>query len=266
MSERRIDIKDGRKPGWYWADNEIIDVYGAQMKPGGLAIYHAMCRHANEQGECFPSHGLLARETGMSVTTAKKYIKLLRKLELIEKEVRRYAKTGPRSNMYTLLEIPHLRQNLPKAQAESAYALGRNPAQNKTQSKENHEENSTKARDVEASLPRESTDKGRGHVDSPLSVKEKALRDFGVLGPIVTEIAKSRDMFWIRQAIMKVREPGGVVHFHQVGWVPKFIGLSDALQRATDPDPDRVRPFFDVYKRFPDPHELLEFEAGLREP
>jgi len=41
---------------------------------------------------------------------------------------------------------------------------------------------------------------------------------------------------------------------------------ADALRSAANPDLDRLQRFSDVHKRFPDtPHELLEFEAGLKE-
>jgi len=265
MLEHRIGIKDGRKQGWHWADNKIIDVHGAKLGPYGLAIYYALCRHADQNGKSWPSYATLARETGMSRKQAINTIKRLVDLELVGRQDRKNKAGASSSNFYILLEVKGGSEprTLPVVNHVHQGSESRTPKQEPL-NVEPIEEESTKT-DVDASLFDESTDRRREHVDSPLSDKEKVLRDFGVLGPIVTQIAESHDLYWIRQAIMKVREPGGVVHFHQVGWMPALAEQSDELQRAADPGLDRVQPFFDVYKRFPDPYELLEFEAALDE-
>jgi len=104
-SEDRISIQDGRKPGWYWASNEVIDAYGAEMGPYGLAIYHALCRHANDSGESWPSYATLAKETGMKRRVAIRTMKRLVELELVSKHLRKDEAGDPTSNLYTLLEM-----------------------------------------------------------------------------------------------------------------------------------------------------------------
>jgi len=103
-ARRRIAIKDGRRPGWHWASHEIIDIYGAKLGPYGLAIYYALCRHANQNGECWPSYTTLAEETGMSRDMAIRMVKRLlgeeeglEEVKLIEKQTRQYEQKGPTS-------------------------------------------------------------------------------------------------------------------------------------------------------------------------
>jgi len=70
--------------------------------------------------------------------------------------------------------------------------------------------------------------KGRGGasesdiIKGSLSEKEKVLRDFGLIGPVVAEIAKSHDMIWIRKALVQMHEPSpaSVVYLHRQEWEP----------------------------------------------
>lgn len=106
MSRERVAIKDGRKPGWHWADNEIIKSYGSLLGPYGLALYYALCRHADKDtGECWPSYATLAKETGMSRRRAIEVMKRLVKLELVSKAPREDDAGDATSNLYTLLDL-----------------------------------------------------------------------------------------------------------------------------------------------------------------
>lgn len=59
-------------------------------------------------------------------------------------------------------------------------------------------------------------------IKGSLSEKEKVLRDFGLIGPVVAEIAKSHDMIWIRKAMVQMYKPSpaSVVYLHQQEWEP----------------------------------------------
>ena len=105
MSTERIGIQDGRCPGWHWASNEILDIYGAQLGPYGLALYYALCRHANREGQSWPSYATLARETGMGKSQAIETMKLLVELKLLRKEPQKDGAGAPTSNLYVLLEV-----------------------------------------------------------------------------------------------------------------------------------------------------------------
>lgn len=118
MSRERVAIKDGRNPGWHWAGHEVIDAYGAELGPYGLALYYALCRHANERGESWPSYATLAKKTGMSRKQAREVMKRLVGLELVSKAPRKDDAGDPTSNLYTLLDLNGGREprTLPKVE------------------------------------------------------------------------------------------------------------------------------------------------------
>ena len=67
MSEQEFFVRDTRQPGHFWADNEVLDVFGERLGYDGFAIYLALCRHAtNGTGECKISIRRLARMVAMS--------------------------------------------------------------------------------------------------------------------------------------------------------------------------------------------------------
>jgi len=54
-------------PGHFWADNEVLDVFGPQLGEHGFCAYMVLCRHAtNGTGVCRISTRKLARQLGMS--------------------------------------------------------------------------------------------------------------------------------------------------------------------------------------------------------
>ena len=60
-------VRDRRMPGHFWADNEVLDVFGPQLGEHGFCAYMVLCRHAtNGTGECRISTRKLARQLGMS--------------------------------------------------------------------------------------------------------------------------------------------------------------------------------------------------------
>lgn len=61
-------VRDTRQPGHFWADNELIDIYGPRIGPHGLAVYMALARRAiNGTGECKLSMRTIAAQIAMSV-------------------------------------------------------------------------------------------------------------------------------------------------------------------------------------------------------
>jgi len=218
MADERFQVADGRNPPWHRADNRVIDDYGAKLGPYGLAVYYSYCRRANQNGQCWPSHATTARDTGMSVTSVKKAEERILELKLMKKEDRRYKPSGPRSNLITLLEVPTLRCQATEAQVPGDQGLRRDATTKNTKVEK------TKGRTYSttgASRSHESTDSQEEN-DS-VSDREKVLRDFGLRGSIVLEIAKNRNMAWIRKAMkeMDKPEPGGVIFLHRQGWEPR---------------------------------------------
>jgi predicted ArsR family transcriptional regulator len=97
--------RDSRKPGHYWADNEIIDEYAAKVGVYGLAVYHALCRYADKEGQSFPSHATLAKQLKVSPRKVHDALRLLEKEGLIEIEHRQKETGEHMSNLYTLRQI-----------------------------------------------------------------------------------------------------------------------------------------------------------------
>lgn len=74
--------------------------------PGLIAIFLGLCYHADADGICYPSRPKLARETGTSIRTVDKFLKLLEEDGAIHKTIR----TRPRSkenysNLYQIMEM-----------------------------------------------------------------------------------------------------------------------------------------------------------------
>ncbi len=93
-----------------------------------LAVLVAIWRHADRQLTAFPSHGLLARETGMSARRVRTAI-----VQLVKKHLLRLdsGKAAGRSNLYTLVVPPRThrqkgrdRHGVPTSSARDADPLG----------------------------------------------------------------------------------------------------------------------------------------------
>jgi len=168
----------------------------------------------------------LAKETGMSRDMAIRMVKRLlgeeeglEEVKLIEKQTRQYEQKGPTSNLYFLLEIPTLvAVNDQGSGCERPDLVADNDPNNNNMKKNKRKSSTT----TEASLFDKSTDNPKEHANDSVSDKEKVLRDFGLRGSVVAQIAESRDMNWIRKAMaeMDKPEPGGVVYLHREGWEP----------------------------------------------
>lgn len=106
------DVRDHREHDWFWANNSVIDRYGAAIGADGVAVYMALARHADRNGQCFPSYATLAERLGLSRPTIMKCIERLKIAGLITSMARtKPSKTGterPDSNLYTLLTVPPL--------------------------------------------------------------------------------------------------------------------------------------------------------------
>lgn len=104
-AELPIVVQDRRR-GFFTIDNEVIDRYGAQLKPTGIATYTGLARFANKEGECFPSQTTLAKRLGMSRMQVSREINKLETLGLIEVKPQFGANGEQRANLYILCEIP----------------------------------------------------------------------------------------------------------------------------------------------------------------
>jgi len=100
------EVRDQRKPGWFWMHNAILDNYGALLKPIGLAVYVCLARHANAAGQSWPGKRTIAEEVGCSESSVHAAIRLLVELRLITFEHRVSDVGDMTANIYTLREPP----------------------------------------------------------------------------------------------------------------------------------------------------------------
>lgn len=88
-NDGRINIRDNRPP-FLMVYNDLYDRYGAQLGPYGLAVYMALCRHANRESECWPSFATIAKEIGASRRKVIYEIQKMERLHIIDVERKPY--------------------------------------------------------------------------------------------------------------------------------------------------------------------------------
>lgn len=105
MEEKKsFTVREKRKKGWFWLDNEYLNGYGRIFGPVGVAIYVCLCRHCDEEQKCYPAEKTIAKELNISDRTVRKYLKLFKKYRLIE-ITRERSKDGKfLNNTYWLLD------------------------------------------------------------------------------------------------------------------------------------------------------------------
>ena len=98
-------IRDKRKNGWFYIDNEYLNGLGKHLGPIGIAVYVSLCRHTNnETQESYPSQERIAEEISVSRKTVKKYIGLLKNHNVIDITQERSADGRFLHNVYILMD------------------------------------------------------------------------------------------------------------------------------------------------------------------
>jgi hypothetical protein len=95
-----MELRDQREPGWLWAGNDIIDVYGPKIGAAGIAVYMALARFAGNRGMAWPGLDTLCEKVSLSKPTLIKAIACLEGHGLIAVERRPGG-----ANVYTLLRL-----------------------------------------------------------------------------------------------------------------------------------------------------------------
>jgi hypothetical protein len=105
-SDLPIVVVDRRRQRFYMIDNVVLDRYGKELKPTGIAVYNGLARYTNREGTCWPSQTTLANLVGMSRMQVSREIKKLEQLKLISVE-HKFGSNGQQcANQYTLLDVP----------------------------------------------------------------------------------------------------------------------------------------------------------------
>lgn len=106
MSEDlQFTVADRRKRGYFTVDNVLLDVYGAQLGPHGIAVYAALSRFANHDQECWPTYRTIVERTGVSRRQIVREIEKLEALGIVAITRRVDGKGQRTSHLYTLLDI-----------------------------------------------------------------------------------------------------------------------------------------------------------------
>lgn len=105
-AKMRSEVRDRRQPGWFYIDNEILERYASRIKATGIAVYASLAKHANnETSECWPSIPTMAQESGTSIRTVQRVLKVLESERLITIERARTDSGDYDHNVYTLLNV-----------------------------------------------------------------------------------------------------------------------------------------------------------------
>lgn len=87
------------KPGMF----SIVPIKSLfDLHPYQQVIYMWLCHHANEQNQCWPSIGLLAKECGLSKRSVIRHLEILEKNGYIQKQIRHKKEKVYQSNIYTV--------------------------------------------------------------------------------------------------------------------------------------------------------------------
>ncbi|NWJ46414.1 MAG: helix-turn-helix domain-containing protein [Chloroflexi bacterium] len=89
-----------KEAGFFIVDNEVLDNYGSRIGAYGIAVYNALCRFANSDGECFPSYQAIMERTGMGRSSVINSLAKLEEVGLIEAQDR-----PGHSKVYTVLPL-----------------------------------------------------------------------------------------------------------------------------------------------------------------
>lgn len=101
--------KDARKPGWFWADNKLVDIHAADIGIHAFGVYMVLVRYLNGDDESWPSTATIARILGISQRSVVRAVKVLADKHLIEITAREKEGKGQISNLYTVHRVgaPH---------------------------------------------------------------------------------------------------------------------------------------------------------------
>lgn len=107
------------------------------LNPMAQAVYLWLCSHANQDGECFPSKALLAKEAGIGIRSVPTAVAQLEKAGIVLKESRPGDK-GNSTNLYTVIiggvqdvhwgGAPHARPGVQDVHAELYPLSNSNPS------------------------------------------------------------------------------------------------------------------------------------------
>jgi hypothetical protein len=113
--------------GFAWVGYDLIDAYGKELGPHGLAVYLALCRFAGyDSQQCYIAHRRVTELTGIGRTTVVATLHRLRDLGLIGIE-ERVDERGQHVNRYTLRPCPRSPGDTPLSVGDIRHAEPERP-------------------------------------------------------------------------------------------------------------------------------------------
>jgi hypothetical protein len=100
-----IYVRDNRGGNWFWLHNAVVDHYGKQLGPYGIAVYVCLCRHVGQEQATWVGQREIAEEMGMSRRQVQRELEQLQTLALVSVETQE-TPHGQATNIYTLLAPP----------------------------------------------------------------------------------------------------------------------------------------------------------------
>jgi len=104
MQKLPLKLRERPKSGWFYADNETIDILSKYLGPHALCVYMSLCRHADNYQRCFPGQKLMAKELGMGERTVRKAVKLLKEMHVIHCRKEKINKSANLHNVYYIAD------------------------------------------------------------------------------------------------------------------------------------------------------------------
>lgn len=98
-------VRERRRKSFYTADNVIYDTFGGEIGPYALAVYHYLCRRANDDERSWPKIRTIQSVTKLSPSSVRRAIEDLERAQLIS-VAETFDEEGQAENVYTLLEPP----------------------------------------------------------------------------------------------------------------------------------------------------------------
>lgn len=104
MSNQSFQVRDQRKPNHHWADNEVLDDFGARIGAYAYAVYMCICRFAgNNDGRCTRTYRQIGNLIGISPDTVARSTDKLVAVGLLAKQ---QADRTEQGMVFVVLAVP----------------------------------------------------------------------------------------------------------------------------------------------------------------